>query len=107
MRVRPTRHDRGQTTPLMALLIVGALVAAAAVAHVGVAADAAARARTAADAAALAGAEGGERRAAAMAAANGGDLVAFHHDGGRVEVVVEVGGVAARARSEIIVEWVP
>ncbi|HEY5662480.1 MAG TPA: hypothetical protein VIS05_00435 [Ilumatobacter sp.] len=60
------------------------------------------RARSAADAAALAGVTGGRPAAAALAAANGAELVGWSRDGHRVIVEVRVGGqrVTARATDE-------
>lgn len=57
------------------------------------------RARAAADAAALAGVTDGRVGAAALAAANGGVLVAWSESGDDVTVVVEVDGRRARARA--------
>ena len=91
------RGSLGQSVLL--LLAVVALVGAAllAVADVSVRLDARARAHTAADAAALAGVGGGAAAAARLAAANGARLVAFHEDGARVTVVVDVDGQRATA----------
>ena len=57
------------------------------------------RARAAADAAALAGVTDGHDAAVALAAANGGVLVAWSASGDEVTVVVDVGGQRARARA--------
>lgn len=57
------------------------------------------RARAAADAAALAGVTDGRDRAAVLATANGGVLVAWSESGDEVTVVVEVGGQRATARA--------
>ena len=57
------------------------------------------RARAAADAAALAGVVDGRDAASVLASANGGVLVSYSESGDEVFVVVEVGGVRARARA--------
>lgn len=107
MRAFVCSESRGQATPMMVVVVLLALVAAMVVGRLGASAGDAARARTAADAAALAGADGGASAAAAMAAANDGELESFRRIGPVVEVVVRVGTVAARARAERTVEWVP
>ena len=99
--------DGGQALPWMLVIVMlgfGLLVVAARLAPV---LDDSAQARTAADAAALAGAAAGEAEARSVAAANGGDLVAFERAGRTVTVVVQVGSVRARARAEATVRWVP
>lgn len=97
---------RGQAAPLVVMAMIVALVAVVAIARLGGAADDAARARTAADAAALAGATDGRAAARDMAAANGGELVSYTATSHWVEVVVQVGDGAARARAEVTVTWV-
>lgn len=99
--------DGGQALPWMLLIMMlgfGLLLVAARLAPV---LDDSARARTAADAAALAGAAVGETEARSVAAANGGELVAFERSGRLVTVVVRVGAVRARARAAATVHWVP
>ena len=92
--------QRGQTTPLLALvvLVVGGM--AFGVARFGVVTVHLARAQAAADAAALAGAAEGKAAAAALAAANDATLDAYDANGREVEVRVRVrdGWAVARAR---------
>jgi Flp pilus assembly protein TadG len=96
--------DRGQVTPLMAVVVVVAGgIALVIMAVGGVLADRAA-ARTAADAAALAAAaETGtdiDTVAESVAAANGATLMSVHRHGNQVEVEVRVGRATSRARAE-------
>jgi len=91
--------DDGQAVPLAAaLVVIAALLVLGMGALAGDVGDAG-RARSAADAAALAGVEGGRPAAAALAAANGGVLVAWRGDGGAVEVTVRIGRASATARA--------
>lgn len=99
---RCSRRDAGQATPLLVVLIALMAVAGVALAELGGAAVAATRAQTAADAAALAGAAEGEAAARAVAAANGGELVAHRRDGAVVAVEVRLGGARATARAEVV-----
>lgn len=95
----PVPSERGQATPLIAIVL---LVAALALVPVGLVAKATierAEARTAADAAALAGALHGERSARELAEANGGRLTEFAEHGEEIEVTVELGGRRATARA--------
>lgn len=93
--------DRGQSLPLVALLVVAIGLAGLGIGRAGASAVDAARARTAADAAALAGAAGGEEDARRLAAENGGRLRTYERAGTDVRVRVAVGGhvVSARARA--------
>lgn len=91
--------ERGQTVPLVLLLVALAAAAALVVAELGARAVHAADARTAADAAALAGAVGGEPAARAAAEANGGRLLDFRQRGADALVTVEVEGSRAQARA--------
>ena len=99
--------DRGQAMPWLMLVMVTAMALVAFAARLGPVVDDAARARTAADAAALAGVAVGEGGARARAAANGGELVTFTRTGSRVEVVVRVGEVQARAEAVADATWRP
>jgi hypothetical protein len=94
------RGERGQAAPLLLGVVALFIVALLGLAALATAAADAARARTAADAAALAGVRGGRSAANALAAANGGRLVAFH-SGDDVVVVVAVGDAQATARAEL------
>lgn len=93
------RMDRGQATPLVALLFAVTAGAIVLLGHLGAVVADRAEARTAADAAALAGAAEGEPAARAVASANDADLEEFVALGGDVEVVVRVGQARARARA--------
>ena len=92
--------DRGQATPLLALLVlaVGGLIVG--LARFGVDLTHAARATAAADAAALAGAAEGTGAAEDLAARNGGEVLSIEHDGHDVEVRVRVGDTWTVARAE-------
>jgi hypothetical protein len=91
--------DEGQAVPLAAALVmIAALLVIGIGALAGDVGDAG-RARSAADAAALAGVAGGRSAAVALAAANGGALVAWQGDGDAVEVTVRVGRASATARA--------
>jgi hypothetical protein len=96
--------DRGQATPLVAVLVLLVGLLGLGLGRLGSAAVVSARASTAADAAALAGAADGVDAARAVAAANGGRLVRFHltRGGGEVEVTVRLGDATrvASARRE-------
>lgn len=94
-------HERGQTMPLLLLLVALAAVTALAVVQVGVRAVDAARAQTAADAVALAGAAGGEAAAREVAEANGAELLRFVAEGPDAEVTVGAGGAEATARARL------
>ena len=96
----PAHRDRGQALPLMlvALVLVGAILAGLAqLAHLAVN-DA--RARTAADAAALADAAEGEDTASAIAERNHASVVSYAAADPRVRVEVEVAGRRAVAAAE-------
>ena len=104
--------QRGQATPLLALVVVaaGGLVYGLGL-FGGLVADASG-AQAAADAAALAGAADGRAAAEGVATANGASLRSYAVDGAEVEVLVEVGDGrgAARARrvggGEVVRGWV-
>lgn len=101
------RSDRGQATPLWAVVV---LLAALLLVPTGLLVRAAVErteARSAADAAALAGALEGESEARRIAVANGGELVAYEASGDLVEVTVVVGGRQATARAERRLDLVP
>jgi hypothetical protein len=99
----PSTAERGQTLPLVALLLASAIAMAAVVAHVAVRASARAGLESAADATALAGAVGGRVDAAQVAAENDVELVAFTRTGDVVTVHVQRDGRDAVARAEAIV----
>ena len=94
-----TAGDRGQTIPLLALLLAAVIGAMALIAHLGVAATLKAKARTVADAAALAGAAEGRRAADDIARANGGEVVRFEQRGSDALVVARVREATAKARA--------
>ena len=104
--------QRGQTTPLLAVVVVaaGGLVYGVGM-FGGLVADAS-RAQAAADAVALAGAADGRDAAERVASSNGAALRSYEADGAEVEVRVAVGGgrAAARARrvggGEVVRGWV-
>jgi hypothetical protein len=91
--------ERGQVLPLVAVVLVLAGTLAMVIGRLSGAAVERARARTAADAAALAGAAEGESAARAVAAANGGTVVAYRTLGSDVALVVRVGDARAPARA--------
>lgn len=93
------RDERGSATPLLALLVVAVGGLCLGVGHLGGLATTRAAAQTAADAAALAGVVDGEEAAAALAGANGGELVDFDDDDGEVQVEVRLGDARAWARA--------
>ena len=92
--------DRGQTTPLLAVSVVFALVFAVGLVKVGTAAHDRARASAAADAAALAAALDGPDAAEVYAEANGAELLDVTVVGTQATVVVQVGAARATARAE-------
>jgi len=101
------RCDRGQATPLWAVVL---LLAALLLVPTGLLIRAAverAEARSAADAAALAGALEGPAEAERIAEANGARLVEYHRRHDLVEVTVVVGDRRATARAERRLELVP
>jgi hypothetical protein len=91
--------ERGQATPLLAIVVVLVGLMAMALGRLGHSATDAARARTAADAAALAGAADGERAARDLAEANGARMVRFVKAGDEVEVTVRYDDAEAVARA--------
>lgn len=113
-RARPEPRDRGQAAPLMVVMLLVLAAALVATVEVGRLLDESARARTAADAAALAGAAAGRTEASALAAANGGSLLAYTEQDGPgdsdtllVTVTVQVGRASQTARAERQIEWTP
>lgn len=96
--------ERGQATPLLAIVLVLAALLLVPTGLLLRAAIERAEARSAADAAALAGAAAGEDEARAVAAANDATLVDYRSIGDVVEVTVVVGDRRATARAE---RWVP
>jgi hypothetical protein len=91
--------ERGQATPLLAIVVVLVGLMAMALGRLGDSATDAARARTAADASALAGAADGEGAARELAAANGARMTRFVKVGDEVEVTVRYDGAEAVARA--------
>lgn len=91
--------ERGQVTPLVAVVVLFVALVALGLARLGGGAVDAARARTAADAAALAGAAEGRAAAEELAAANGARLIGYQALGSDVMVTVEVGEAHVRARA--------
>lgn len=94
------REDRGQATPLWAIVLVLAALLLVPVALLGRATIERSRAQTAADAVALAGALDGEAEARIVASWNHARLESYRADGDVVEVTVVVGGRRATARAE-------
>lgn len=92
-------HERGQTLPLLVLVVVVAAGLIAGVVKLGTNAAQRAAAQTAADAAALAGAVDGEAAARDLARANGAELVDFDERDDGVVVTVRRGRATARARA--------
>lgn len=95
----PIPSERGQATPLIAIVLLAAALALVPMGLVAKATIERAEARTAADAAALAGALDGEDAARQLAEANGARLTAFVEHGDEIEVTVELGGRRATARA--------
>ncbi|MCO8126210.1 pilus assembly protein TadG-related protein [Acidimicrobiia bacterium EGI L10123] len=94
------RSDRGQATPLWAVVLVLAGLLLVPTGLLVRATVQRAEARSAADAAALAGALEGEDAARSVAEANGGELIDYQARGDLVEVTVMVGDRRATARAE-------
>lgn len=92
-------EQRGQATPLVALVVlaVGGLVFG--VARFGATTTHAAQAQAAADAAALGGAVDGRDAAESLAAANGGEVATYEEQGADVQVRVRVGDTWSVARA--------
>lgn len=99
---RPHRTERGQATPLIAVVLVLAGLLLVPTGLLVRAAVERAEAQSAADATALAGALDGEAAARRIAADNGADLITFTARGDTVEVTVVVGDRRATARAERI-----
>ncbi len=94
------RSERGQATPLWAVVLVLAGLLLVPTGMLVRATVQRAEARSAADAAALAGALEDEAAARSVAAANGAELVEYEARGDLVEVTVVVGDRQATARAE-------
>lgn len=92
-------HERGSTTPLVALLVLLAGGMCLGLGRMAGVAAAKARAETAADAAALAGAGEDETAAQDIARVNGAEITEYEADSGAVQVSVRIGDVEARARA--------
>jgi hypothetical protein len=92
-------RERGQTTPLLLVVVLFVALTIAGVSRLGVAASQRAAAQAAADAAALAGAAHDEAAASRVAAANGGSLEQFAVEGETVVVEVRRDGMVAQARA--------
>jgi uncharacterized membrane protein len=101
------RSDRGQATPLWAVVLILAALLLVPTGRLVAAAVDRAQAQSAADAAALAGALEGEEEARRVAAANGARLVAYEAGHDLVEVRVVVGDRRATARAERRLELRP
>ena len=101
------RSDRGQATPLWAVVLVLAGLLLVPTGMLVRATVQRAEARSAADAAALAGALEDEAAARSVAGANGAELVDYEVRGDLVEVTVVVGDRKATARAERTVRLVP
>jgi cytochrome oxidase Cu insertion factor (SCO1/SenC/PrrC family) len=95
------REDAGQVMPLAVALLVLAMVLVLATVPLARGARERAAAQTAADAAALAGVNGGEPAARAVAAANDAEVVSYTALAGEVWVVVTYGEATARARARL------
>lgn len=93
------RGQRGQATPLTLVVVVLAVVATFAIAHVGRVVIDAGRARTAADAAALAGVEGGREASARLAGEHDATIVSWSSQGPPSAVTVMVTVRVGRARA--------
>lgn len=95
--------DRGQATPLWAIVILLAGLLLIPAGKLISATVQRAEAQTAADASALAGAlaaPGGEAEARAIAGENGARLIRYTEEGNEVEVTVQSGDFRATARAE-------
>lgn len=92
--------DGGQVTPVLALVVLVAVLGLLLLARTAAVAHERARARSTADAGALAGAADGRVAASVTVAANGGRLVRYDERSSTVEVSVRVGGAQASARAE-------
>ena len=92
-------RERGQATPLLAMIVLLAAMLGLGLARMGAHLVDRAAARTAADAAALAAAADGRVAAVAVAEANGAQLLSYAESGGDVVVTVDLDGETARARA--------
>ena len=92
--------DRGQSLPLVLVILAGAMATALVVGEMGQRALAAARAQTAADAAALAAAAEGTDAGAELARRNGSAEAAVDGGVGEATVTVRVGRAGAEARAQ-------
>ncbi len=96
---RRREDDAGQVAPLLALVVLVALLGLLLLVRTATVAHDRARARAAADAAALAGAAEGPRAAEATVVHNGARTVRYVALDGVVEVTVRVGEAEATARA--------
>jgi Tfp pilus assembly protein FimT len=90
-------RDRGQALGLLMMVVAITAVVVVAVGHTGSVLIQHQRARSAADAAALAAVTGGRLAAEATCRANGCRVVQLRSTAGRVEIIVDLAGVQARA----------
>ena len=95
--------EDGQSTPIVAAVLLLAMLLVLGLGRMGAEAVARAEAQAAADAAALAGAVAGEPAARATAAANGATLVAYREHGSQVQVTVRERGHDAVATAEGVI----
>lgn len=97
-------NDRGQALPVVAMVMLVAVLTIVLTTRIGVAVTDRARARTAADAAALAGVMGGRPAAEEISVENGAVLEAFVRQNQQVEVTVRFGTrrATSRARLDVI-----
>lgn len=100
LRTNRSRHERGASLPLVALVLVIVLMTTSLLIGLTVRVMDRAQAQAAADAAALAGVMDGRPGAERLAEANGGALVVFEASENAVRVVVTVDGWQAEARAE-------
>jgi hypothetical protein len=91
--------DAGQAVLVVVAVVVVLATLAAATARFGVRLVTREQVQIAADAAALAALQGGRSAAAAVAVANGAELVSLTGDHDTATVVVRLGGVQATARA--------
>jgi hypothetical protein len=99
VRARIIGGERGQVTPVAAIMLCLIGFAALHLGNLGEAANHRAQAQTAADAAALAGVAEGEAAARSLAKENRGRLLSFREIDSDVLVEVQVGEVKAKARA--------
>ncbi|MGF1598761.1 MAG: pilus assembly protein TadG-related protein [Acidimicrobiales bacterium] len=93
-------EERGSIVPLVAAVVGVAMLAVIGVVELSGWIVDRARAQVAADAAALAGVVEGRPGAGDLAELNGGSLLSYRDDDGRVDVVVRVGSASALASAD-------